>query len=193
MISTLKLTDIKIRNILFQHLIILGIGLGLFYLERFEIANLFWEKLILIFITIAKCIYFVEHSFKKIEEASLNKISYNSFIAIILTNVLLIVMSFSVDFWCLELIQPGSFHGLESNNIWNSLFDFFYFSTLSFTTVAYGDIIPLTKAAKTLTVLEVGVAYLTTIIIISNFVQIKDSLGADQHKKSEAKEKEPVL
>jgi hypothetical protein len=178
MISTLKFTDIKIRNILFQHLIILGIGLGLFYLERFEIANLFWEKLILIVIALAKCIYFIEHSFRKIEEASINDISYNRFIVIILTNVLLIVVSFAADYFCLELIQPGSFKGLTTmESTWDNIFDFSYFSLLSFTTVAYGDILPMTKAAKALTVLEVGVAYLTTIIIISNFVQIKDSLG----------------
>ncbi len=183
MISTLRFTDIKIRSILFQHVIILGIGLGLFYLERFEIANLFWEKLILIMIAFMKCFYFVEHSFRKIEEASINDISYNRFIAIILTNVLLIVMSFAVDYACLELIQPGSFKGLNiTNNMWENVFDFGYFSISSFTTVAYGDIIPLTKSAKALTILQVSVAYLTTIIIISNFVQIKESLGKDNGK-----------
>jgi len=182
MISTLKFTDIKIQNILFQHLVILGIGMALFYLERFEIANLFWEKFILIVIALAKCFYFVEHSFRKIEEASVNDISYNRFIVIILTNVLLIVISFAVDYACLELIQAQSFKGLDlSGGFWGRLFEFSYFSITSFTTVAYGDILPATKAARTLTVLEVAVAYLTTIIIISNFVQIKDSIGKEKN------------
>jgi hypothetical protein len=180
MISTLKFTDIKLRSIFFQHLIILGIGVGLFYFERFEIADLFWEKLILVAIAFVKCIYFIEHSFRKIEEASLNDISYNRFIVIILTNILLIVVSFAVDYSCLELIQPESFKGLaQPGTFGDRAFEFSYFSVLSFTTVAFGDILPLTKAARSLTILEVGVAYLTTIIIISNFVQIKDSIGKD--------------
>ncbi len=181
MISRLKFTDIKLRNIFLQHLVVLGIGLGLFYFERFEITKLFWEKLILIVIAIAKCIYFIEHSFRKIEEASLNDISYNRFLVIILTNILLIVVSFAADFACLEVIQAGSFKGLTSPaSIWDTCFEFFYFSITSFTTVAFGDIVPMSKAARSLTILEVGVAYLTTIIIISNFVQIKDSLGGNK-------------
>jgi hypothetical protein len=181
MISTLKFSDIKLRGILFQHLVIVGIGLGLFFFERLEIADLFWEKLILLIIALAKCIYFIEHSFRKIEEASLNDISYNRFIVIILTNILLIVVSFSIDYTCLETIQPGSFNGLAPlATMGDRIFEFSYFSVLSFTTVAFGDILPLTKAARSLTILEVVVAYLTTIIIISNFVQIKDSIGGDK-------------
>lgn len=183
MINTLKFSDIKVRSILGQHAIIIAVGIGLFYLERFEIANLFWEKMILIAIALGKCIYFIEHSFRKIEEASVNDISYNHFIVIILMNVLLIVVSFSIDYACLELIQPNSFKGLTQNaSIWDSVFEFSYFSILSFTTVAYGDILPITKAARCLSVLEVGVAYLTTIIVISNFVQIKESLGKGGEK-----------
>lgn len=182
MISTLKFTDIKIRSIFFQHMIVLGIGLILFYLEKFEIADLFWEKLILLLISVGKCVYFIEHSFRKIEEASVNDISYNRFIVIILTNILLIVVSFGLDYTCLEQIDPGSFKGLTGEaTIWNQTFEFMYFSTLSFTTVAYGDILPLTNSARALTMLEVGVAYLTTIIIISNFVQIKDSISRDKN------------
>ena len=183
MITKLKFSDIKIRNILLQHMAILGVGVALFYFEKFEVASLFWEKLILILIALGKCFYFIEHSFRKIEEASINDISYNRFLVIILTNVLLIVVSFAVDFSCLELIQPGSFEGLNKmTSFWDNAFELMYFSGLTFTTVAYGDIVPITKAARSLSMLEVGVAYLTTIIIISNFVQIKDSLGGEKEK-----------
>jgi voltage-gated potassium channel Kch len=54
--------------------------------------------------------------------------------------------------------------------------DFFYFSVLTFTTTGFGDIIPITKTAKALVTMEVMVAFITTIIVISNFVHIKDSI-----------------
>jgi hypothetical protein len=176
MISTLNFTDIKLRNILVQHIGILLIGVAIFFVEKFEITNLFWEKLILIAVSLAKSIYFVEHSFKKIEEASVNNISYNKFLSIILTNILLIVVSFATDYVCIAQIDPQSIRGLNLHSYWNTIFDSFYFSLVSFTTVAYGDIMPITKAARTITIFEVVVAYVTTIIIISNFVQIKDSI-----------------
>jgi hypothetical protein len=166
MISTLDFNDIKIKNILFQHIGILTIGLLIFYVEKLEIASVFWEKISVILISIGKSIYFVEHSFKKIEEASVKNIGYN---------ILLIVISFAADYFCLLRIDPHSFKGMAVDG-WTTAFDSFYFSLVSFTTVAYGDIIPITKAAKSLTILEVIVAYVTTIIIISNFVQIKESI-----------------
>jgi hypothetical protein len=180
MIRHLNLRDIKIRNIIFQHIVIIVVGVGVFALEEIGIASLFWEKFILLILAVTKCLYFIEHSFKKIEEASLNDISYNKFLGIILTNVLLIVISFCVDYSCLMQIDPSSFRGISGKTVLDSAFDFFYFSLTSFTTVAYGDIIPLTKSAKILSLMEVTVAYITTIIVISNFVQIKDSLGKDK-------------
>lgn len=178
MIRHLSFNDIKIRNIFFQHFIVIVIGVAIFWLEELEIASLFWEKFILLILVLGKCIYFIEHSFRKIEEASINDISYNKFLSIILTNVLLIVISFGVDYSCLMQIDNSSFRGLsQSIYIMDRAFDFFYFSLLSFITVAFGDITPLTKTAKALTMMEVTVAYITTIIVISNFVQIKDSIG----------------
>jgi|GEM_PF-1797673 len=188
MLSTLNFADIKLRNIFFQHIGILCIGVLIFYIEHLEIASLFWEKLILLIVALAKSFYFIEHSFRKIEEASINNISYNKFLAIIMTNILLIVVSFGADFACLLQIDPNSFKGMSDANFWETAFDSFYFSLVSFTTVAYGDIIPITKTAKILTIIEVIVAYVTTIIIISNFVQIKDSM----EQQTKEKEKEEV-
>ncbi|GHN02728.1 hypothetical protein WSM22_42170 [Cytophagales bacterium WSM2-2] len=177
MISKLNIADIKLRNLVVQHIIIIGLGVLLIYIEELELASMFWEKVGLIIVSLGKSVYFIEHSFRKVEEASLNNISYNHFLLIILVNILLIVVSFSADYMCMLSIDETSFRGINNSSLLDAIFDAFYFSIVSFTTVAYGDIVPVSKAAKLLTLLEVIIAYLTTIIIISNFVQIKDSLG----------------
>jgi hypothetical protein len=187
MITKLNLTDIKIRNILVQHIGILIVGVLIFLIEKLEIASPLIEKVTLVVVSLAKSVYFIEHSFKKIEEASLNNISYNKFLGIILMNILLIVVSFSTDYVCLVKIDPHSFRGF-GEGYWNIIYDSFYFSLTSFTTVAYGDILPITKSAKSIIILEVVVAYVTTIIIISNFVQIKDSMEQAQPPKEKEKE-----
>lgn len=177
MVATLSLEDVKLRAIVTQHLIIIALGAVIFFIEHLEFANFFLEKLILIVLAASKSIYFVAHSFRKIEEASVTNLTYNKFLVIIMTNILLIVVSFAVDYCCLQEIDPGSFSGFNKDqSVAGLAFDLGYFSILSFTSVAYGDIVPITKAAKILTVMEVVVAYVTTIIIISNFVQIKESI-----------------
>ena len=180
MVATLSLEDVKLRAIVTQHLVIIALGAVIFFIEHLEFANFFLEKLILIILAASKSIYFVAHSFRKIEEASVTNLTYNKFLIIIMTNILLIVVSFAVDYCCLQEIDPRSFSGFNKDQpIAGLAFDLGYFSILSFTSVAYGDIVPITKAAKVLTVMEVVVAYVTTIIIISNFVQIKESIEKD--------------
>lgn len=180
MVATLSLEDVKLRGIVTQHLIIIVIGAAIFYIEHLEFANFFWEKLILVLLAGIKSIYFVAHSFRKIEEASVTNLTYNKFLIVILTNILLIVFSFGVDYCCIQEIDPRSFSGFNKDqSVAGIAFDLGYFSILSFTSVAYGDITPITKAAKMLTLMEVVVAYITTIIIISNFVQIKESIEKD--------------
>jgi hypothetical protein len=177
MVATLSLEDVKLREIVSQHLVIIALGAVIFYIEHLEFAHFFLEKLILILLAASKSVYFIAHSFRKIEEASVTNLTYNKFLVIILTNILLIVVSFAVDYSCLQEIDPHSFSGFNKDqSVLGLAFDLSYFSILSFTSVAYGDIIPVTKSAKMLTVMEVIVAYITTIIIISNFVQIKESL-----------------
>lgn len=126
---------------------------------------------------IGKLIYFIGHSFKKIEEASLHNVTYNKFMMVILTNIFLIILSFAVDFTCLYQLENASFNGLMPPfSVLNSFFDFSYFSILTFTTTGFGDIVPVTKSAKVLVTMEVVVAFITTIIVISNFIHIKDSI-----------------
>jgi hypothetical protein len=182
MIASLNFNDIKLRNLILQHALIIALGIGIIYIEELEIASLLWEKIILLVICLGKSIYFIEHSFRKIEEASLNNISYNKFLLIILTNILLIIISFTADYTCMMTIDPTAFKGINTNSLFDTICDTFYFSIVSFTTVAYGDILPASKAAKALSLCEVIIAYLTTIIIISNFVQIKDSIGKEEKK-----------
>jgi hypothetical protein len=89
----------------------------------------------------------------------------------------LITLSFAVDYTCLYQFDKESFRGIiYANTLFDSFFDFLYFSVLTFTTTGFGDIIPITKSSKSLVTMQVIVAFITTIIVISNFVHIKDSI-----------------
>lgn len=56
------------------------------------------------------------------------------------------------------------------------VFDFFYFSVLNFTFFSYGDLINGTVPAKIVVLMEVIIAFLTIIYILSDFISMKDLL-----------------
>ena len=71
----------------------------------------------------------------------------------------------------IEFLVPGSFsftQGDKALALWLSkdFYPFYYFSLITMTTVGYGDMLPLTTAARTLSTLEaiIGQVYLTILV-----------------------------
>ena len=84
---------------------------------------------------------------------------------------LLIALIWSYLYVLVELCSPGSFsftQGQERMHLWLSkeFFTFFYFSLITMTTVGFGDMTPVSKAARTCTSLEaiLGQIYLTILV-----------------------------
>jgi hypothetical protein len=44
--------------------------------------------------------------------------------------------------------------------------DFFYFSTVTTATVGYGDVFPVHRAAKFVTILQIGVSFVLIVVIL---------------------------
>jgi hypothetical protein len=168
---------INYKKTIAKHLSIIAIGVFIFYIDEVEFLNLFFPKLFLLLVAVAKSVYFAMHSIRKIEDASEHNITYNKFIEVILVNISVIVLSFAVDFTCLFLISKWSFAGMvNQTTIFNLFFDFIYFSALTFATVGFGDIIPISSCAKILVLMEVLLSFFTIIIVISNFAHVKESV-----------------
>lgn len=84
---------------------------------------------------------------------------------------LMIALIWGHLFLLVEFMIPGSFsftHGDKAMAIWLSkeFHPFYYFSLITMTTVGYGDMLPLTSAARTVTMLEaiIGQVYLTILV-----------------------------
>lgn len=74
----------------------------------------------------------------------------------------------------LETLQPNSFSSDALKNTQgvrqNLVGEFFYFSNVTLTTLGYGDIVPLSKPARTLATLEAMMGQLYIAIIIAHLV-----------------------
>lgn len=101
---------------------------------------------------------------------------------------ILIGLSWSFVYGLIEFLNPGSFsipdlpekaQALALQH--DKLFDFIYFSFVTITTLGYGDIVPVAKIAKMLSVLESLIGQLFIALLVARLVGL---YTAQQHMES---------
>jgi hypothetical protein len=92
-----------------------------------------------------------------------------------LDTYLLAAVVFSVAYWTLDHVWPGSFRGIEGPI---DQFQAIYFSFVTITTMGYGDITPASAATRGLAIVEAisGQMYLTVLVarLVSLYSQQRD-------------------
>ena len=128
-------------------------------------------------VAIVKTAYFLLENLQHILLATSHEIPYHRFLGLMGVNMSQIAASFALDFWLLELAEPGSFTGFAAGMSAAAVFfDCCFYSVLNFSFFGFGDILPQTPAAKVVTLLEVILAFFTVIFLLSDFISLKDSL-----------------
>ncbi|MEQ8683302.1 MAG: ion channel [Cyclobacteriaceae bacterium] len=87
------------------------------------------------------------------------------------------VISFAVDYYCLMSCMPHSF--LLTQDVNNPIvmgFDFFYFSVVTFATIGYGDIVPMTIEAKLLVLFEILSSFIMITFVVSSVGRINRTI-----------------
>jgi hypothetical protein len=81
---------------------------------------------------------------------------------------ILLGMSWAYGYFFLELASPESFK--ISDKLDDDLWNYYYYSFVTLTTVGYGDIVAVSKSARALTILEAIIGQLYLAIMISRLV-----------------------
>ncbi|WP_337041280.1 ion channel [Emticicia sp. 17c] len=132
---------------------------------------------LVITLAITKTCYFIFENSVQLLKATAHDIAYHRFLLLTTYNIGQMTLSFAIDFFMLYEINKASFAGIDpSFTMFEEMFEFFYFSVLNFTFFGYGDLTPASVAAKIVMLLEVIMAFLTMIFILSDFISMKDSL-----------------
>ncbi len=130
-----------------------------------------WAGILVIF-SISKVYFLISKTLKKLKELIKNNHSFNHLLLLLSIIISIIIISFSIDYLCISEIYSNAFAGLNYNQpMVYHFFDLLYFSIVTFTTVGYGDIVPIAKTAKVLTILEMIAAFVTIVFIISNYIK----------------------
>lgn len=84
------------------------------------------------------------------------------------------VFSFATDYTCLYQFDHMAFEGMSvhSNSYVYNLFHFFYFSVITFSTVGYGDIAPISEAARFVVMLEIFLSFFLVVFAFANIKKI---------------------
>ena len=89
--------------------------------------------------------------------------------------IVLIVFSFAIDYTALQFVD--AIHFKMNNSIGKDglsvFFDLSYFSLITFSSVGYGDIVPISLPAKTLVALEVALRFFVLVFGIANVNRIR--------------------
>jgi hypothetical protein len=86
---------------------------------------------------------------------------------------ILLGMLWAHAYYFMEIFHPDSFKA--SGNMGDDLWDFYYYSFVTLTTVGYGDILAITRPARALSILEAITGQLYLAIMISRLVGLHAS------------------
>jgi hypothetical protein len=129
-----------------------------------------------------KTVYYFGETLWHLIQATASDLAYHRFLVLMAYNMAEVTLSFALDFYCLCRLNPLSMEGIrEGLSASELLFECLYFSILNFSFFGYGNILPVTTAAKFVMLLEVVTAFTTVIFLISDFVSMKESMKRENH------------
>lgn len=133
--------------------------------------------ILILFLALSKSIYFIFESLWNLHAAALTNQTLHSFLMVVAYNMFEATVSFGLDFDVLETVQPNSLSGIDPNlGSYEVFFDCIFFSLLNFSFFGFGEIMPETVPSKMLVMLEVFLAFMTVIFILSDFASLKQSI-----------------
>ncbi len=147
----------------------------------FDLLSLFHDSLFLMMIAYCFCTVFIGFSIIIFARKLLDAPSINTnLICGAITVYLLVGVMWAKLFYIVDLMRPGSFHGITSVSMltdslgvgYDTQFNLLYYSYITLTTLGIGDITPLHPLARSLTVLEVIIGQLFLATVITKLVAV---------------------
>lgn len=114
-------------------------------------------------------IIFVMTAFEYIAKIAHNKVSFSAGIIYIFGTVLFMIVFFALNYFYLYLSNHNSFKGEIGKDVISQIISFVYFSVVTFTTLGYGDILPVSNLARIFVMIECIVSMLIILLVFSMF------------------------
>ena len=184
--------SVDTRDILIKYAVIIFLGVVVFYFDDQEVVNPTANTWLILILAFAKVTFFIVQSLRKISHVIDKNVAYFRFLIFMTVNILAVIVSFGIDFFCLFTIDPTNFTGLaESTSIPERLFECIYLSMLGFNNLGFYDVTPISMPSKILVMVEILIYYFTIILILSDFISLRDSILEERLTKAQKDKKLP--
>jgi hypothetical protein len=166
----------KLRLLVVQNLLIIVFCSIVLYLDQMEFRSGHNTLLVILF-SLIKSGFFVVIGFRKILYFSKSDLRYHHFLLFIGLSIVLMMVSFGADYFCLYEIDSSSFSGIDPEvGLAEEVFKFFYFSVLIFSNLGVATVVPSSIPAEFIMMTEAVLSFITIILVLSDFISLKESL-----------------
>ena len=136
--------------------------------------NGLWRPILIVALALIKTIFIVRLTFIQLAKIIGESHQLAHVLTLFAVLIVLIVFSFTTDYHALYILNSENFKESTSLNgsFFLQFFEFIYFSLITFSSVGYGDIVPISIAGKTLVMMEIFLSFLVLVFGIANINRI---------------------
>lgn len=175
--TTAKEVGSFLKEFLFKEMGLITVGVLLYLILINVFSHHSQSVLMTVFVllfAVIKVAYFLLFTLNRLEKhLRHNAFSFYRCLSSFSTIIILLILSFSLDYVCLSDCNALAFEGIQASSplIYRFL-EFNYFSVVTFATIGFGDIVPASLGAKLLVMLEITTSFFMVVFILSNFYNL---------------------
>lgn len=153
---------------------ILGIGLLYIFLMSFIDHRSFPFNIIIVILALLKTIMISATTLKQLSKMIEFCHSLKRLLWVFGLLILISLFSFATDYTCLYQFDHSTFVGIstDSGSYIYYLYQFFYFSIVTFSNVGFGDISPVSESARFVVMLEIFLSFFIIVFVLANIKKI---------------------
>ena len=167
-----------IKDIILKYFFVIGTSFSIFLmLNNTKLISIKGLKMIVLVMILTKSFIFFKLTFNKLISSSRKNVAMHNFFAFMFINVIIMMFSFSFDYYSLYTIDIRTFVGIANHHpFYYQFFEFVFFSFFNFSNFGYGQIYPNSIIAKIAVSIEIIVPFIAFAFMLCDFVSLKESL-----------------
>jgi len=161
------------KKVVFTTLIVIALSLSYVFLVGVEAKTILLPAVI-VGLSLIKTVFIMRLTFIQLSKIISESHRLSHVLTLFSVLILLIIFSFSFDYHALYAVDSNSFKSsLEGDNsVMRQSFEFIYFSLVTFSSVGFGDVVPISVPGKMVVLLEVFLSFFVLIFGIANINRI---------------------
>tara|TARA_R110000868_G_scaffold64085_1_gene192830 strand:+ start:198 stop:752 length:555 start_codon:yes stop_codon:yes gene_type:complete len=161
------------KKVLLTAIVVIAISLSYALWTGTDSDSLFLPTLI-VGLALVKTIFIVRLTFIQLSKIISESHQLTHVLSLFGVLIIFIVLSFSADYQALYILNPENFKSTTplNSSFFLQFFEFIYFSLITFSSVGFGDIVPVTISGKVLVMMEVFLSFLVLVFGIANINRI---------------------